>query len=131
MEKLKLSPYTLIIYESPHRILKTLKNIKDIFGNRTISISREISKLHEEIYYGKIEDVEKEIESNLKGEFVIVIEGNNEVIDYSNLSIKEHVEIYLDELDEKEAIKKVAKERNIAKSVIYKEYHSEKHIYKN
>ena len=62
----------------------------------------------------------------MKGEFVIVVEGNNSFIDYSNLDIIEHVKMYLDDYSEMEAIKKVAKERGVAKSVIYNEYHNRK-----
>ena len=62
----------------------------------------------------------------LKGEFVILVEGNNEVVDYSNLDIVEHVKLYLDDLSEMDAIKRVAKERGVSKSEIYKKYHDSK-----
>ena len=62
----------------------------------------------------------------MKGEFVIIVEGNKSVIDYSNLDVIEHVSLYLDDMSEMEAIKKVAKERNVSKSVIYNEYHKRK-----
>lgn len=114
--------YTLIFYEAPHRLKATLKNMLEIFGDRGISISREISKIHEEIYRDKISNL-IDLADSLKGEFVLIVEGNKEVIDYSSLSIVEHVKMYIsDEVDEKEAMKIVAKERNIPKSVVYKEY---------
>ena len=60
----------------------------------------------------------------MKGEFVIIVEGNNEVVDYSSMSIIEHVKVYVDDgMSEKDAIKLVSKERNVAKSIVYKEYH--------
>lgn len=122
LEKLKNLEYSLIFYEAPHRIKSTLENIKQVFGNRNISLSREISKLYEEIFRGSIEEVLDEIDE-VKGEFVLVVEGNHTVVDYSNISIEEHMKLYLDDgLEEKEAMKKVAKDRHIAKSIVYKEY---------
>ena len=126
LKKLKGFPYTLIFYESVHRLRKTLENILEIFGNRTISISREISKIHEEIIRDKIEKIIP-LADNLKGEFVLVVEGNKEVIDFSSLDVLEHVKMYVDDgISEKEAIKLVATERGVAKSIIYNEYHNRK-----
>ena len=114
--------YTIIFYEAPHRIKNTLNNIKNVFGNRRISLAREISKLYEEIFRGTISDIVEQI-TDLKGELVLIVEGNNEIIDFSSVSIEEHIKLYLDDgLNEKEAMKKVAKERNVSKSIIYKEY---------
>lgn len=119
-------PYTLIFYEAPHRIEKTLVYMLEIFGNRNISIHREISKLHEEVCRGTIQELIS-IVPDLKGEFVIVVDGNHEDVDYSSMPILEHVRLYLDDgISEKDAIKMVAKERGIAKSIVYKEYHENK-----
>ena len=127
LESLKLYPYTMIFYEAPHRVIKTLENMKEVLGNRNISLSREISKLYEEVYRGTISEVLEEISENLKGEMVLVVEGNTKNVDYSELSIFEHVKLYIDDnITEKEAIKLVAKERGIAKSIVYKEYHDNK-----
>ena len=126
LKTLKAFPYTLIFYESVHRLKNTLISMLDVFGNRNISLCRELSKIHEEIIRDSIENIIPLVDS-LKGEFVIVIEGNKEVVDYSNLDVLEHVKVYLDDgISEKEAIKIVAKERNVAKSVIYQEYHKRK-----
>lgn len=126
LNALKDLKYTIIFYESPHRIKNTLQNMLEIFGDRKVSICREISKLYEEIYRDNI-GVLVDIVDDMKGEFVLVVEGNHEVVDYSNLSIVEHVNIYVDDgMSDKEAIKLVAKERNIAKSIVYKEYHVRK-----
>jgi len=123
LETLKEHKYPIIFYEAPHRLEKTLKNIKDILGNRKTSIAREISKKYEEIIRGNIEEIIKGIET-IKGEIVIVIEGNKEEKDFSNLDIIDHINIYLKEgIDSKEAIKKVAKDRGVPKNQIYKEYH--------
>lgn len=123
LEELKELKYPIIFYEAPHRIEKTLNNIHEIFGNRNTTISREISKKYEEILRGTITDLLKNIEG-IKGELVITVEGNNEEKDFSELAIIDHINIYLKEgKDSKEAIKLVAKDRNIPKNVVYKEYH--------
>ncbi len=121
LEELKDCEYTIVFYEAPHRIIKTLTALKDIFGDRFISISREISKLHESVFYGKISDALNTIEA--KGEFVIIVEGSqNQIVD--NISIVDSVNMYIKcGLSNMEAIKRVAKERKIPKSDIYKEYH--------
>lgn len=124
LKKLVNYPYSIIFYEAPHRLNSTLKSILDIFGDRNISISREISKKYETIYRDKISNLIDNIE--LKGEFVIIVEGNKELIDYSELDIVEHVKLYLDDFSEMDAIKRVAKERGVSKSEIYKKYHDSK-----
>ena len=123
LESLKNFKYTMIFYESVHRIKDTLKNMFEVFGDRNISINREISKIHEEICRGKISEL-IDLVDEMKGEFVIIVEGNSDVVDYSSMSIIDHVKVYVDDgMSEKEAIKLVAKERNVAKSIVYKEYH--------
>ena len=123
LEDLKNHKYTLIFYESPHRLIDTLNDMLKIMGNRNIAISREITKKFEEIYRGTISDVINELEV-VKGEFVIVLEGNKDVNDFSNLSILEHVDLYIKNgYDSKEAIKKVAHERKLNKNEVYREYH--------
>lgn len=122
LENLKALPFTLIFYEAPHRLDKTLENMLEVFGNRQISISREISKKYEEVYRGHLLDVKEEV-LNAKGEFVLVVSGNEFVKSYENLTIVEHVNLYLDDMKLMDAIKKVAKERNLNKSEVYNEYH--------
>lgn len=122
MELLKNMPYTIIFYEAPHRINEMLIDLKDVMGNRNISISREISKKYEEIYRGKVEDVLKEI-NDIKGEIVVIVEGSSKV-DYNDISIVEHVNSYIKEgYSVMDSIKKVAKDRKINKNEVYKEYH--------
>ena len=121
LELLKDVKYTIIFYEAPHRIIDTLNDMKKVFKNRYISISREISKKYEEIYRGTIEEVIKEL-NEPKGEFVIVVSGNDEEVSYDDLSIQDHVDMYVrDGYTLKDAIKKVAKDRNVAKNEIYRE----------
>lgn len=124
LNNLKNFENTIIFYEAPHRLIKCLQAILDVFGDRYVSISKEISKLHESVFRGNISDAIKNFDV-VKGEYVIVVDGfkrNND--DYSNLSVVEHVNMYVKSgLYVMDAIKMVAKERNIPKSEIYKEYH--------
>lgn len=123
LEDLKNYPYTLIFYEAPHRLLETLDDMYDVLGNRKICISREISKKFEEIYRDTLGNIRAQVK-DAKGEFVIVIDGNYEEKTYDNLSIIEHVNLYVKEgYDVKEASKLVAKERKMTKSDVYNEYH--------
>lgn len=123
LESLKKLPYTIILYEAPHRITDMLKSLLTVFGNRQIALCREISKKYEEAIRGTIEEV-LTISDTLKGEMVVVVEGNLNTEDYSSLTILEHINLYLEDgMSDKEAIKKVAVERGIPKSVVYKEYH--------
>ena len=121
LESLKDSEYTLIFYEAPHRILKTLSTMFDIFGDRTISISREISKLHESVFVGKISEAIKTIE--VKGEFVIIVSASDEMFD-NGLSIVDNVSLYIRSgLSTMDAIKRVAHERKLPKNDVYKLFH--------
>lgn len=126
LDSLKAYPYTIIFYESVHRLKNMLENLLNVFGNRSIALCRELSKIHEEVIRGNISDVISSVDT-LKGEFVIIVEGNQFVTDYSNLDVIDHVKLYVEDgISEKDAIKIVAKERNVAKSVIYQEYHNRK-----
>lgn len=120
---------TLIFYESPHRLLSTLSLLQKELGNRKISVCRELTKIHEEIVRGTIEDVIYTFSSkSIKGEFVLVVEGKTQdEIDKENrgkwevLSVKEHIIMLMNEgISKKEAIKKVAKERGMQKNEVYK-----------
>ena len=124
LELLKDVEYTMIFYEAPHRIINTLNIMLDIFGNRKISISREITKKFETIYRGNLNDIIKNIPE--KGEFVIVVSGNDEKEVISDLSIKESVNLYIKAgFDVMSSIKKVARDKKLPKNEIYKEYHKE------
>lgn len=123
LEEIKNINSTLIFYESPHRIQKTLNDIYKILGNRKIAISREISKKYEEIYRGDIKSVQKQL-LDIKGEFVIVVETEKQEKNYDNLTLIEHIDIFVEMGNTpNEAIKKVAKLRNMNKNEVYKKYH--------
>ena len=99
LEKLKKYQETIVFYEAPHRIKKTLKLMYDILGNRSIALCRELTKKHEEINRGTIEEILSVID-DMKGEMVIVVEGSHEEFQDQPLvfeqSIVEHVEEYIE-----------------------------------
>lgn len=122
LEQLSDISCTIIFYEAPHRIIKMLNILLEVFGDRNISISREITKKFETIYRGKISNVINEIPD--KGEFVIVVQGNNNGSVDESLSIVDAVNLYIKAgLSVMDSIKRVAKERNIPKSEVYDSYH--------
>ena len=124
LEKLKFIENTIIFYEAPHRIYKTMEMIFEVFGDREVSLSREISKKFESVYRGNISSLLPTLE-DIKGEFVIVVEGfksNN--IEDNNLSIVEQIDFYIENgMSTMEAIKTVSKERNMKKNDVYALYH--------
>lgn len=128
VEELGNETRTIIIYEAPHHIVKTLKLLYAELGDRAITICRELTKKHEDIWVttfsGALEKYENE---EPKGEFVVVIEGKSRAeieeearSSWEDISIQEHMQIYLDKgIDKKEAMKLVAKERGVSKRDIY------------
>lgn len=124
LEKLKKEERTFILYESPHRLLDLLKSILDVLGNRKVSISRELTKVYEETFRGTIlEAIERFESQGVKGEFVLIIEGGKiEEEPILDITIEDHIRKYIEEgLTKKDAIKKVAEERNLPKNRVYKE----------
>jgi 16S rRNA (cytidine1402-2'-O)-methyltransferase len=131
LEELKSESRTMIIYEAPHHLKQTLKELESALGDRRITICRELTKKYEEAYQdtirGMIEKYEKE---EPRGEYVLVIQGKSfeekskeKMEDWKTLSVQEHMNYYLEQgVDKKEAMKKVAKDRGASKRDIYKEY---------
>lgn len=130
LDELKEETRTMILYEAPHRLLKTLKLLLENLGNRKISICRELTKKHEIVFATTIEEAISHYEvQEPKGECVMVIEGKsfeeikaNEQKRWEEMSIQKHMEYYEKQgIDHKEAMKKVAKDRGISKRDVYKE----------
>lgn len=128
LEKLANEEKTMILYEAPHRLMSTLKDLREYMGNRRISISRELTKKFEETIRCNLDEAIEEFSTrNIKGEFVLVLEGKSpEAIEeekkqmWADVSIKEHIIMYMDKgLSKKEAIALVAKERGISKKEVY------------
>lgn len=123
LEGLKDEKRTIIFYESPHRILNFLNDMRDVIGDRNIALGRELTKHYEEIFRGTISQaIDKFSIIQIKGEFVIIVEGNTTVNEVIEIDILEYLKQYLDEgLSKKEAIKKLSLEKNIPKNLVYSE----------
>jgi len=122
LKELKEERRTLIIYEAPHRIIKTLKDIEEVFGNREISISREITKKFEEQIRGDIlQVINKLSKATVRGEFVVVIRGYQGIIEEKEeISIEDQLKIFLQEgYSKKEAVKLTVKKLNVRRNEAY------------
>lgn len=125
LEELKSEKRTMIFYEAPHKLKRTIQDLYDAFGGeRRIVLAREITKIHEEFLRMTLNEAKEYYEGkDIKGEFVVLVESKkiDEEDKVSQLTIDELMKIYLaDGIDKKEAMKKVAKEKGIAKSEVYK-----------
>ena len=127
LEQIQNSTNTTILYEAPHKLLSTLQDLNNFLENRKIVLARELTKIHEEFIFGTCDELLKKLE-NPKGEFVIIIEKNENIqnnnLDFLNaLSLEEHYNFYINQgLSKNEAIKKIAKDKNVNKNEIYKKF---------
>lgn len=115
---------TVVFYEAPHRIKDTLKEMLSCFGNRKIAVIKELTKMHEKVLRGTIEEVLGLIDEP-KGEYVIVLEGIKEEKEneLNNLTLEEHYKYYEDKgFEKKDIIKKIAKDRGVTKNEIYQKF---------
>lgn len=125
IEKIAVSENTVILYETPHRLVKTLEAMVQVIPDRKMSISREITKKYEETRMGTVQEhLDWYSENPPKGEFVLVIEGgdglSSDSQDLTALSLDEHMTHYKDQgMGEKEAMKQVARDRGVSKRDIY------------
>ena len=122
-----IQPFTTIYYESPHRIKETLQVMLEILGNRRVVIARELTKQYEEFIRGTIQEI-LEVADELRGEMVVIVEGTTEkkeeVVWWQDLDIIEHVNYYIEQgHSPNESIKRVAKERKLAKNEVYRTFH--------
>ena len=118
LETLKEFPYTMIFYEAPHRIEDMLEDLLEVLGNRKICLARELTKLHEEFIRGDIQEV-LEICDSLKGEMVVVVDGNKEEKEIDWDLITEEVLLLSKDMPTNKAIKKIAKEKGVSKNELY------------
>lgn len=127
LEELKEERRTIIFYESPHRLKDTLKDMLNILGNRKIAANRELTKKYQEVLRYDIEGlIEVYQQKEVKGEFVLIVEGYKGEIskknDYDDLSEREYVITLIEEgMNKKDAIKIVCKDRKLKKDVVYKQ----------
>lgn len=123
LEELKNEERTMLFYEAPHKLTRTLEALKETFGpDRRIVLGREITKIHEEMMRMTVQEaIDYYAKNDVKGEFVIVVEGTPKVVEEVTETVEELMERYLEEgMDKKEAMKLVAKEKGISKSEVYK-----------
>ncbi len=131
LSKLKDEERTIILYEAPHRLKRTLSDLRECLGgDRKMSICRELTKKHEEVLIMSIEGaVEYYDKTQPRGEFVLIIDGKSEKEQllekrekWAGSSLAEHLEYYVNSgLDKKEAMKKVASDLGISKRDVYNE----------
>lgn len=131
LEDIKFNKNTLIFYEAPHKLIKTLGSMLKILGNRNIVLAKEITKIHETFNRNTLENIISELENEerIRGEFVILVEGSNitkkekEKEELSKLSFEEHYKYYEEQgFEKKEIIKKIAKDRNMNKNEVYQKF---------
>jgi 16S rRNA (cytidine1402-2'-O)-methyltransferase len=128
LEQITKQENTSILYEAPHKLMQTLEELEQILGERKIVLARELTKIHEEYITGTVKEVISKIQ-NPKGEYVIIVEKNSktekqEIKEKLNeLSLQEHYNHYEKQgMEKKEIIKQIAKDRNVNKNEIYKEF---------
>ena len=128
LEELKDESRTMILYEAPHRLIKTLEELYDILGDREIALCRELTKKFETVFKTTLKEaLSYYSENEPRGEYVLVIEGKSReekkqesIEEWQKMSIEEHVDFYEKQgIDRKEAMKKVAKDRGVSKRDIY------------
>jgi 16S rRNA (cytidine1402-2'-O)-methyltransferase len=128
LSEIKNETRTIVIYEAPHHLLKTLKELYDTVGDRSITLCKELTKIHEKVEKISIKTaIEKYEVTEPKGEYVLVIEGKSidevrqeEIASFEEMTVEEHMEMYIAQgKDKKEAMKLVAKDRGVSKRDIY------------
>jgi 16S rRNA (cytidine1402-2'-O)-methyltransferase len=130
LEAIRTSPRTQVFYEAPHRIIETLSDVCEVLGNaRHVVIAREVTKLHEEFLRGRAGEIFEALKARdgVKGEITLLIgkadEADSQTSAAPGISVRQSVEQLMadEQIDEKAALKKVAKERGISKSEAYRE----------
>ena len=130
LDSLPAETRTIIIYEAPHHLKNTLKELYDTLGDRRMSVCRELTKKHETAQYMTLsESLAFYTENEPKGEFVLIIEGKsfeelslNDRENWLTLPVAEHVRLYLDQgMDKMSAMKAAAKDRGVSKQEIYRQ----------
>ncbi len=128
LQQLKNETRTIIFYEAPHKLPYTLKDMYNAWGDRRIALARELTKRFEEVIRCSLQEAMERFQVEApKGEFVVIIEGQNEELlveqerdKYSEISMEDHVNRYVEEgFTKKEAIKKAAEDRGLNKRDVY------------
>ncbi|MCD8068557.1 MAG: SAM-dependent methyltransferase, partial [Lachnospiraceae bacterium] len=128
LEELKKESRTIVIYEAPHRLKRTLDELYEVLGERRVTLCRELTKVFETVIPTTLREAVTLYETEEpRGEFVLVIEGRSleekrreEIADWERMSVEEHMEFYESQgMDSKSAMKQVAKDRGVGKREIY------------
>lgn len=133
LERLQTSQATMIFYESPHRLKEMLNHVYEAWGSRQAVLARELTKRYEEFIRGTLDELVQWAEdSEIRGEFCVLVEGSKEEVVaedhwWADLSIIEHVDHYMEteSMKNKAAIKQVALDRKLPKREVYQAYHVE------
>lgn len=133
LESLKNDTHTLIFYEAPHKLVTTLKDMAEVFGERKIALVRELTKVHEDVLRTTLSGALEYYETNApRGEYVIIVSGAEETEFspegewWNELTVIEHVDEYIKRgMNSKEAVKEAAKDRKVSKRDVYNEYHKD------
>lgn len=126
LERIKKEDKTVILYEAPHKLIKTLEDIQASLGDIDCVLARELTKIHEEFIRGGINSILEKMKEKeaIKGEYIVLLDLNNNVIeedDIKNKTIEEQYKIYESQgMEKKDIIKQIAKNKNVAKNEIYK-----------
>ncbi len=130
LHELENETRTIILYEAPHRLVRTLQELLESLGNRRVTVCRELTKKHETAFQTTLEEAVSYYEANEpKGECVLVLEGKSreelkaeEVARWEEMSIEEHMDYYMNQgIAKKDAMKMVAKDRGIGKRDVYQQ----------
>ena len=125
LKEIQESSKTVLLYEAPHKLMATLKDLEQILGDRQVVLARELTKIHEQFIRGNIKQIIQQAE-DLKGEIVLIIEKNKDVIikeNFNDLTLEEHYKLYESQgMDKKEIIKKIAKDRGLSKNEVYQKF---------
>lgn len=133
LERLKNETRTVILYEAPHRLVKTLEELYEAVGNRGITVTKELTKKYETVFKTTLEEaIQFYNEEEPRGEYVLILAGKDEQElqeeikqEWTSMSIEDHMRFYTDKgMDEKSAMKQVAKDRGVSKRDIYAYLHA-------
>lgn len=118
LEEYKNISATLIFYSAPHDVKKDIETLYSVLGERNAAAVKEITKIHEKAEFFNLKDG---LPTEPKGEYVLIVEGAKKNAEFINLTEEEHINLYINQgMDKKEALKRVAKERGVPKSSLYK-----------
>ncbi len=135
LAEIKEYTQTIVFYEAPHKLIHTLKDLREAFGNRRIALARELTKMYEEVIRCTLDEAIFKYENETpKGEYVLILEGENKELleeekrnSWNAISLEEHLKKYTDEgMDRKQAIKRVADDRGVGKREVYNSLLEEK-----